>query len=81
MGGRMELGGLPYFCESELEKRLEDVFQLIDEEQSPVVVHMNNGKDFLIFSWEDFFERFGCLYTEAEIEAINAACRTYREDI
>lgn len=81
MGRRMEFGGLPHFCEAELEKRLEDVFQLIDEGQSPVVVHMNSGADFLIFSWEDFFERFGCLYTEAEIETINAACRTYREDI
>ena len=80
MKGRLDLEKLPQFRESELKNRLDDVFQLIDEGKSPVVVHMDSGKDFLVFGWEDYFERFGCLYTEAEIKAIQEACRAYKED-
>lgn len=80
MSGRLDLKKLPQFKESELKNRLEDVFQLIDEGKSPVVIHMDSGKEFLVFGWDDYFERFGCLYTEAEIEAIQEACRAYKED-
>ena len=79
MSDRLDCDRLPRFKESELKNRLEDVFQLIDEGKSPVIVHMDSGKDFLVFGWDDYFERFGCLYTEAEIESILEACRKYKE--
>lgn len=79
MSGRLELEKLPQFQERELKNRMDAVFELIDEGKSPVVIHMESGKDFLVFGWEDYFERFGMLYTESEIEAIQAACRAYRE--
>lgn len=80
MKGRLDLEKLPQFRELELKNRLEDVFQLIDEGKSPVVIHMDSGKDFLVFDWEDYFERFGLLYTEEEIKAIQEAYRSYKED-
>lgn len=43
---------------------LNAVFQLIDEGKSPVVIHMESGNDFLVFGWEDYFERFGIDYVE-----------------
>jgi len=79
MSGRLELDKLPQFKESELKNRMEDVFQLIDEGKSPVVIHMESGKDFIVFGWDDYFERFGCIYTDEEIAAIREACRAYRE--
>lgn len=33
-----------------------------------------------MFSWEDFFNRFGWLYSKEEIAAIEAACAEYEEN-
>lgn len=74
------MANAPHFYERELKSRLQDVFTLIDEGKGPVFIHMDNGKDFVIFSWEDYFERFGCLYSQEEIEAIYEACRRYKEE-
>ena len=58
----------------------DDVLQLIDEGHSPVMIHDRNDRRFLMFAWEDFFNRFGWLYTKEEKAAIEAACREYEEN-
>ena len=76
---RINLESIPHFKQAELERRTDDVLQLIDEGQSPVVIHSNNGRRLLMFGWDDFFRRFGWLYSEEEKAAIDAACREYEE--
>lgn len=76
----VNLDRLPHFKQAELERRLDDVLLLIDEGQSPVVIHDDKGRRFLMFSWEDYFSRFRWLYTKDELEELERACREYEED-
>lgn len=77
---KLNLENIPHFKQGELERRMDDVLQLIDEGHSPVMIHDNNDRRFLMFSWEDFFNRFGWLYSKEEIAAIEAACAEYEEN-
>lgn len=79
MSGRLDFDKLPHFQEKELKTRFDDVFQLIDEGNGPVVVEMENGKQFIVFSWEDYMERFGILHSKEELEAIIKACKESEE--
>lgn len=76
---KLNLDDIPHFKQAELEQRLDGVLQLIDEGHSPVMIHDRNDRRSLLFAWEDFFNRFGWLYTKEEIAAIEAACREYEE--
>jgi len=75
----VNLDKLPQFRQAELERRMDDVLQLIDEGQSPVVIHGDDGHRFLMFSWDDYFSRFRWLYTKEELAALEQACREYKE--
>lgn len=77
---KLNLEIIPHFKQAELERRMDDVLQLIDEGQSPAMIHDRNGRRFLMFAWEDFFARFGWLYTKEEKAAIEVACREYEEN-
>ena len=74
---KLNLDNIPHF---ELERRMDDVLQLVDEGQSPVMIHDEKDRRFLLFSWEDFFRRFGWLYSAEEKAAIEAACAEYEEN-
>lgn len=76
---KINLEKIPHFTQAEFERRMNDVLQLIDEGQNPVVLHDSNGRRFLLFGWEDYFRRFGWLYSDEEIAAIEAACAEYEE--
>ena len=77
---KLNLDTIPHFKQAELERRMDDVLQIIDEGHSPVMIHDHIGRCFLMFNWEDFFNRFGWLYTKEEKAAIEAACREYEEN-
>ena len=55
------------------------MLRLVDEGQSPVVIHDEKDRRFFLFGWEDFFQRFGWLYSAEEKTAIEAACAEYEE--
>lgn len=77
---KLNLDNIPHFKQGELEWRMDEVLQLIDEGKSPVMVHDRNDRRFLMFAWDDFFSRFGWLYSKEEIAAIEAACAKYEEN-
>ena len=79
IGELIDLEKVPHFRQAELERRMDDVLQLIDEGHSPVVIHDNHDRRLLMFGWEDFFRRFGWLYSDKEKAAIEAACAEYEE--
>lgn len=76
----IDLEKVPHMSQAELERRMDDVLELIDEGQSPVMIHSDNGRRLLMFGWKDFFRRFGWLYSHEEKTAIETACREYEED-
>lgn len=77
---KLNLDTIPHFKQGELERRMDDVLQLIDEGHSPVMIHDRNDRRFLMFAWDDFFNRFGWLYSKEEKAAIEAACAEYEEN-
>ena len=77
---KLNLDNIPHFKQAELDRRMDDVLQLIDEGHSPVMIHDRNDRRFLMFAWEDFFNRFGWLYTKEEKAAIESACREYEDN-
>ena len=77
---KLNLDNIPHFKQAELERRMDDVLQLVEEGQSPVVIHDEKDRRFLLFAWEDFFRRFGWLYSAEEKAAIEAACAEYEEN-
>ena len=77
---KLNLDNIPHFMQAELERRMDDVLQLVDEGQSPVVIHDEKDRRFLLFGWEDFFQRFGWLYSAEEKAAIEATCAEYEEN-
>ena len=77
---KLNLDNIPHFKQAELERRMDDVLQLVDEGQSPVVIHDEKDRRFLLFGREDFFRRFGWLYSAEEKAAIEASCAEYEEN-
>lgn len=77
---KLNLDNISHFKQGELERQMDDVLKLIDEGKSPVMIHDRNDRRFLMFAWDDFFNRFGWLYSKEEIAAIEAACAKYEEN-
>ena len=77
---KLNLDNISHFKQGELERQMDDVLKLIDEGKSPVMIHERNDRRFLMFAWDDFFNRFGWLYSKEEIAAIKAACAKYEEN-
>ena len=77
---KLNLDNIPHFKQAELERRMDDVLRLVDEGQSPVVIHDEKDRRFFLFGWEDFFQRFGWLYSAEEKAAIEATCAEYEEN-
>ena len=76
---KLNLDNIPHFKQAELERRMDDVLQLVEEGQSPVVIHDEKDRRFLLFAWEDFFLRLGWLYSAEEKAGSDAACADYEE--
>lgn len=53
--------------------------ELSEKGTSPIRIKCNNGKDLLLFEWNDYLSRFKGTYTEKEIEKIERKCREYDE--
>lgn len=76
----VSLEELSHFMQTELEQKLDAILQLIAEGNGPVVIHDNKNRCFIMFSWSDYFSRFGWLYTKAEIDELEQACRKNEEN-
>lgn len=53
--------------EDEFKSDMEHYFKCIDNGTSPMRIKCDNGKDLLIFDWNDYMENFSCLHTKEEL--------------
>lgn len=60
---------------ADVETDLDAILEKADAGVGPVRILGDNGKSYLLFSWEDYMEQFGCLYSAEELAEIEAACR------
>ncbi len=54
-------------AEDEFKSDMEHYFKCIDNGISPIRIKSDNGKDLLIFDWNDYMEKFSCLHTRKEL--------------
>ena len=71
----MDIEKLPTVTIADMEADLDGILEKVDAGGGPMRILGDNGKSYLLFSWEEYMEQFGCLYSAEELAAIEAACR------
>ena len=64
----------------ELEDRLDEILEKIDEGDSPVLIVADGKPDLLLFGWEDYKRRFAQLYSPDDWESIEGELTRHKED-
>lgn len=76
---QLVLSELKHVPQEEFEKNFPRYLRMLDAGDGPVIITREGKSDLIIFLWDDYWERFGCLYSIEEIEKTKAACREYAE--
>ena len=64
----------------ELEDRLDEILEKIDEGCSPVLIVADGKPDLLLFGWDDYKRRFALLYSQDAWQSIEAELTRHKED-
>lgn len=65
--------------QQELELNFDNILNRIEQGDGPFIIYAENGPDALLFGWEDYWERFGCLYPPGEKERVEEECKRRRD--
>ena len=71
---KYDVGNMPIICQAELEQETEIILQKA-KDIGPLRIIGEDGRENILMSWTDYWEKFGCLYTEDEIAEIKAAIK------
>ncbi len=77
---RIDLDNLYTVTEDEFGGNVDYYLELAENGTSPIHIKCNNGKDLLLFEWNDYLNRFKDVYTKEQIEEIEQACREYEKE-
>lgn len=77
---RLNLDTLYTVTEDDFGSNVDYYLELSENGTSPIRIKCNNGKDLLLFEWNDYLDRFKDAYTKEEIEEIERACREYDKE-
>ncbi len=77
---QIDLENLCCVTREDVENDLDSILEKVDSGVSPILIRSKGLADLLLFGWDDFLERFGCLYTAEEIAEIEEACERYGEN-
>ena len=70
---------MPLIFQAELEQETEIILQKA-KDIGPLRILGEDGRENILMSWTDYWEKFGCLYTEEEAVAIKAAIKKAAEE-
>jgi len=76
---RKDLSCFESITQQELELNFDSILNRIEQGDGPFLIHTENGADALLFGWEDYWERFGCLYPPGEKERVEEECKRRRD--
>lgn len=76
---RLNPDSLYAITENEFDGNVDYYLDVCEKGTSPILIKCNNGKELLLFEWNDYLSRFKGTYTEKEIEEIERKCREYDE--
>ena len=71
----VDIEKLPTVTIADMEADLDGILEKVDAGGGPIRILGDNGKSYLLFSWEEYMEQFGCLYSAEQLAGIEAACR------
>lgn len=77
---QIDLEKLYRVSREDIEKDFDAVLEKVDSGISPILIRSEGCPDLLLFGWDDYLARFGCLYTTEEIAAIEEACKKCGEN-
>lgn len=77
---RLDLDTLYTVTEDEFGGNVDYYLEFSEKGTSPIRIKCNNGKDLLLFEWNDYLNRFKDVYTKEQIEEIERACREYDKE-
>ena len=75
---KYEVGNMPIIYQAELEQETEVILQKA-KDIGPLRILGEDGRENILMSWTDYWEKFGCLYTEEEAVALQEAFRKARD--
>lgn len=75
---KYEVGNMPIIYQAELEQETEVILQKA-KDIGPLRILGEDGRENILMSWTDYWEKFGCLYTEEEAAALQEAFRKARD--
>ena len=64
----------------EIQANTEAILEMADDVNGPIFICSAGFPDLLLIAWEEYWERFGMFHEPGEREAIEEACRNYKED-
>ena len=76
--GSLNFDILPHFKSEQLQDNFENICEEARMGCSPIVIE-HSGKNYLLFDWNDYMNRFGSLYSEEQINELNKACEEFKE--
>ncbi len=75
----MNFSILPHFKSEQLQNDLESICEEARMGCTPIIIQ-HGGKDYPLFDWNDYMNRFDALYTKEQINLINEACKNFKEN-
>lgn len=76
----LEIEKLRRVTREEIQANTEAILEMADDGNGPILIHSAGYPDLLLIAWDEYWERFGMLHEPGEREAIEEACRNYKED-
>ena len=77
---QIDLEKLYRVSREDIEKDFDAVLEKVDRGISPIFIRSKSCPDLLLFGWNDYPVRFGCLYTAEKIAVIEEACKKCGEN-
>lgn len=75
---KYDIDNMPIICQAELEQETEIILQKA-KYSGPLRILGEDGRESILMSWTDYWEKFGCLYTEEDATTFQEAFRKARD--
>lgn len=75
----IDLSSLRSISKDELQADPEAAIKLAAEDDGPLIIQDSDGPDMVLFSWEQYWERYGSLHEKGEKARIEKLCRECAE--
>ena len=71
----MEFARKHQYTQGQLEKEFDSVLSSVEGGLSPILIKANNGHEFLLFEWNDYWDRLGWAHKPGERQRIESMIR------